>query len=213
MSAVIHVKLTGEGDFGPVDLECAIPPARLPMVMAALFGSPPMQTGAGGARNGATATSDWGGNRIDTTQHSNMHSDATGQGGDWPSSETDINDVASTVDGGPSKEYGFGGMEPGLFLSSYMGSLGDLVGRLHPRGFAETILIAAIWLHYRDGRRVLTRHDIRKVLQREKNLRMPRNFSRDFQVAIERGYLSCVENDTEFAVDKPGYQWFQRVCI
>jgi len=45
LAAIIHVKLTGEGDFGPVDLECAIPPARLPIVMAALFGQPMQAAG------------------------------------------------------------------------------------------------------------------------------------------------------------------------
>lgn len=45
MPAIIHVKLSGEGDFGPVDLECAIPPARLPVVMAALFGQAPAAPG------------------------------------------------------------------------------------------------------------------------------------------------------------------------
>ena len=56
MSALIHVKLTGEGDFGPVDLECAIPPARLPVVMAALFGQP-SQVGGDRISHNATASS------------------------------------------------------------------------------------------------------------------------------------------------------------
>jgi len=103
-------------------------------------------------------------------------------------------------------------IDPGAFITSFMGALGDLVGRLQPRGFAETILIAAIWLHYREGRAIVTRDDIRRVLRRQEHLRMPRNFSRDFHVAVTRGYLDPVEGDDGFAVSKAGYQWFQTEC-
>ncbi|RCK46639.1 hypothetical protein TH30_08580 [Thalassospira profundimaris] len=106
----------------------------------------------------------------------------------------------------------FSAIEPGAFITSFMGSLGDLVARIQPRGFAETILIAAIWLHYRDGRGFVTRDDVRRVLRRQEHLRMPRNFSRDFHVAVSRGYLDAVENEDGYIVSQLGYQWFQSEC-
>lgn len=103
-------------------------------------------------------------------------------------------------------------MDPGTFLTRFVGSLGELVARLQPRGFAETILIAAIWLHYRDGRNMVTRDDIRRVLRRQDHLRMPRNFSRDFHAALSRGYLELIENEGGYVVSSAGYQWFRLEC-
>ena len=103
-------------------------------------------------------------------------------------------------------------MDPGTFLTRFVGTLGDLVARLQPRGFAETILIAAIWLHYRDARNMVTRDDIRRVLRRQDHLRMPRNFSRDFHTALSRGYLEVVENEGGYVVSSVGYQWFRSEC-
>jgi len=104
-------------------------------------------------------------------------------------------------------------IDPANFLIGYIGNLGDLIARLQPRGFAETILIAAIWLHYRDGRSFVTRDDIRRLLRRQEHLRMPKNFGRDFHTAITRGYIEPVDEDGGFAATGTGYQWFRDACI
>lgn len=270
LAAMIHVKLTGEGDFGPVDLECAIPPARLPVVMAALFGQAPAVSGgipsrpvagvnpnpnpnsvapgiaamdvqaganiadvhpaATGDVNAASAVSgaaDAGTtgmpgvlrNEGSASDKASIASSATvsGQGDGAPSGMSGMGSPGA-VDG--VLEYGGGyatsamaGMEPGTFITHFMGTLGDLVGRLQPRGFAETILIAAIWLHYRESRTAVTRDDIRRILRLQEHLRMPRNFSRDFHVALSRGYLEPVDTAGGFAVSGKGYQWFRSECI
>ncbi|RCK27206.1 hypothetical protein TH8_04515 [Thalassospira profundimaris] len=273
LAALIHVKLTGEGDFGPVDLECAIPPARLPVVMAALFGQPapamastvPGMTAAAqgmaapgsmatppaararsasgaapvpGSASGAAAASVPVSVPGAALAHSgNARYDGIPAGSDGASfadgaSPAGTNGASGSRAADPAsvgvEEYGdhqqsdrFDAgyrlvasmdIDPGAFITSFMGALGDLVGRLQPRGFAETILIAAIWLHYREGRAIVTRDDIRRVLRRQEHLRMPRNFSRDFHVAVTRGYLDPVEGDDGFAVSKAGYQWFQTEC-
>lgn len=222
LAAIIHVKLTGEGDFGPVDLECAIPPARLPVVMAALFGQPlqmqagqmPSNMAAGAGRSAAQSA---------RSMHSLRVQDAGAMASDESLKRTEIDRQAvdCTVDvvqgqavGGVAYSADSGvGIDPGAFITSFMGSLGDLIGRLQPRGFAETILIAAIWLHYRDGRGFVTRDDIRRTLRRQDHLRMPKNFSRDFHVAVTRGYLDPIENEGGFAVSPAGYQWFRSECI
>lgn len=194
--AIIHVKLSGEGDFGPVDLECAIPPARLPVVMAALFGQVqpvPGMTGAAGAK-GVAAGQDAGRNHIDHDHLRNPSNDPAGGGA-----------FGGDAVGSPS-------VDPGMFITAFVGDFGDLVGRLHPRGFAEMILLAAVWLQYRDARSFVTRDDIRRLLRRQDHLRMPRNFSRDFHTAIERGYLDAVEEDSGYAVSSLGYRWFQMEC-
>jgi len=279
LAAIIHVKLTGEGDFGPVDLECAIPPARLPVVMAALFGQPapamamastvpgmpaaaqgmtapgsmatsmatPSAARAGSASGAAPVPESASGAAaasapVSTPGAAFAHSgntpyDGIPAGSDGASfadgaSPAGTNGASGSRAADPASvgvdEYGdhqqpgrFDAgyrlvasmdIDPGAFITSFMGALGDLVGRLQPRGFAETILIAAIWLHYREGRAIVTRDDIRRVLRRQEHLRMPRNFSRDFHVAVTRGYLDPVEGDDGFAVSKAGYQWFQTEC-
>lgn len=277
LAAIIHVKLTGEGDFGPVDLECAIPPARLPVVMAALFGQPapamastvpgmpaaaqgmtapgsmatsmatPPAARAGSASGAAAVPGSASGAAAASVPvsvpgaalaHSgNARYDGIPAGSDGASfadgaSPAGTNGASGSRAADPASvgvdEYGdhqqpdrFDAgyrlvasmdIDPGAFITSFMGALGDLVGRLQPRGFAETILIAAIWLHYREGRAIVTRDDIRRVLRRQEHLRMPRNFSRDFHVAVTRGYLDPVESDDGFAVSKAGYQWFQTEC-
>ncbi len=104
-------------------------------------------------------------------------------------------------------------IDPANSLIGYIGNLGDLIARLQPRGFAETILIAAVWLHYRDGRSFVTRDDIRRLLRRQEHLRMPKNFGRDFHSAITRGYIEPVDGDGGFAATGTGYQWFRDACI
>ncbi|WP_412558315.1 hypothetical protein [Thalassospira sp. MIT1370] len=273
MAAIIHVKLTGEGDFGPVDLECAIPPARLPVVMAALFGQPapvmasavpgmpaaaqgvtapgsmvtPPASRAGSASGAAPVPESASGAAAASVPVSVPGADFAHSGNARYDGIPAGSDGASFADGAsPAGTSGASGsraadpasvgveeygdhqqpgrfdvgyrlvasmdIDPGAFITSFMGTLGDLVRRLQPRGFAETILIAAIWLHYREGRAIVTRDDIRRVLRRQEHLRMPRNFSRDFHVAVTRGYLDPVEGDDGFAVSKAGYQWFQTEC-
>ncbi|UKV16282.1 hypothetical protein L6172_08265 [Thalassospiraceae bacterium SW-3-3] len=267
MAAVIHVKLTGEGDFGPVDLECAIPPARLPLVMAALFGSPTgSRAGAaqgggavahGAASSGASMSPAMSAAASSTmspaTSSPSVPSSSFGPGGSlrempaggqfpvmgrWDRSGSALSPARSAIAGeaasGPENVPGqvagqavgrdFGGaglvgegaadaIDPANFLIGYIGSLGDLIARLQPRGFAETILIAAIWLHYRDGRSFVTRDDIRRLLRRQEHLRMPKNFGRDFHSAITRGYIEAVDGDGGFAATGTGYQWFRDACI
>ncbi|WP_139834721.1 hypothetical protein [Thalassospira sp. MCCC 1A03138] len=255
MAAVIHVKLTGEGDFGPVDLECAIPPARLPLVMAALFGSPNgLRAGAapvsGAVDHGAASSGASMSPAMPAATSSSMSPAASSPfapsssfgpsgslremsaGGQFP--VTARSAIAGEAASGPENVPGqaagqapgrdFGGaglvgegtadaIDPANFLIGYIGSLGDLIARLQPRGFAETILIAAIWLHYRDGRSFVTRDDIRRLLRRQEHLRMPKNFGRDFHSAITRGYIEPVDGDGGFAATGTGYQWFRDACI
>tara|TARA_B100000519_G_C14155762_1_gene396799 strand:- start:200 stop:838 length:639 start_codon:yes stop_codon:yes gene_type:complete len=208
--AVIHVKLSGEGDFGPVDLECAIPPARLPVVMAALFGS--AQSGAvmvhgrlaaGAAVAGKTeisANASQDVHRADTASGEGL----SAQGAAGPANASVVADEGISV--------GSNAVDPGMFITGFVGSFGDLVGRLQPRGFAEIILLAAIWLQYRDGRNFVTRGDIRRLLRRQDHLRMPRNFSRDFHAAVARGYLEEVENEDGYTVASDGFIWFRKEC-
>lgn len=228
LAAIIHVKLTGEGDFGPVDLECAIPPARLPVVMAALFGQPVQAPVAQVTPSGLT-----GNTARSTILNAAQAGDSAIARPHTPNRQQSIDRHTDDIPGGvpvhadegvygaelagtsPQTDYpqaAFSAIEPGAFITSFMGSLGDLVARIQPRGFAETILIAAIWLHYRDGRGFVTRDDVRRVLRRQEHLRMPRNFSRDFHVAVSRGYLDAVENEDGYAVSQLGYQWFQSEC-
>jgi hypothetical protein len=232
LAAIIHVKLSGEGDFGPVDLECAIPPARLPVVMAALFGQP-MAAGAavsGGAvkssapgvalRGDAGVNDPSGFARQSAGMQSPMQTGVVAQAGHDGKLQTFEGQGASAPSEMISEGAGFapaslvasGAVEPGLFITHFVGNLGDLIARLQPRGFAETILIAAIWLHYRDSRSFVTRDDVRRILRRQDHLRMPRNFSRDFHAAIARGYLEAVESEDGFAVSSAGYQWFRSEC-
>ncbi|WP_417830606.1 hypothetical protein [Thalassospira sp.] len=221
MPAVIHVKLSGEGDFGPVDLECAIPPARLPVVMAALFGqaapaaminSPVvtmMPPGVPGVPGGVPSPGKHAASTpVQEAIQPSQKAQASNGGADEP------------VDGGGFSSLGYGdgvapsgAMDPGMFISAFVGSFGDLVARLQPRGFAETILLAAIWLQYREGRGFVTRGDIRRLLRRQDRLRMPRNFSRDFQAAVMRGYLEEREEGDAYAVTTDGFQWFYQECI
>jgi hypothetical protein len=214
--AIIHVKLSGEGDFGPVDLECAIPPARLPVVMAALFGpSPSMARQSVGAVQGSVRADvephPTDGGRVvlsaheQTSQAENNHVQMPEYGG------------LGMVEADEAGEYavgpGFSGvLDPGMFITGFVGNFADLVGRLQPRGFAETILLAAIWLQYREGRSFVTRGDVRRLLRRQDHLRMPRNFSRDFHAAVARGYLEEVENEDGYAVARDGFQWFRMEC-
>lgn len=267
LAAVIHVKLTGEGDFGPVDLECAIPPARLPLVMAALFGSPTSlragaAQGGGAVDHGAASSGASMSPAMSAATSSSMSPVASSPsapsssfgpggslrempaGGQFPvTARSDRSDpalsparsaIAGEAASGPENVPGqvaglavgrdFGGagllgegaadaIDPANFLIGYIGSLGDLIARLQPRGFAETILIAAIWLHYRDGRSFVTRDDIRRLLRRQEHLRMPKNFGRDFHSAITRGYIEPVDGDGGFAATGTGYQWFRYACI
>jgi len=208
--AVIHVKLSGEGDFGPVDLECAIPPARLPVVMAALFGS--AQSGAvmahgrlaaGAAVAGKTEIS------ANASQDVNRADTASGEGLSAQGA-AGLANASVVADEGIS--VGSDAVDPGMFITGFVGSFGDLVGRLQPRGFAEIILLAAIWLQYRDGRNFVTRGDIRRLLRRQDHLRMPRNFSRDFHAAVARGYLEEVENEDGYTVASDGFIWFRKEC-
>ncbi|MBX2830590.1 MAG: hypothetical protein KTR23_05365 [Rhodospirillales bacterium] len=228
MAAIIHVKLTGEGDFGPVDLECAIPPARLPIVMAALFGQPMQAAGVSlsgsmsgngisqqGALHGARS-------HVASAGDENTLPDQVGEKTPYGAGNAGNPAHSSGDSVGHGKQqvvekpdYAFdpiGDVDPGVFITSFLGSLGDLIGRLQPRGFAETILVAAIWLHYRDGRGFVSRDDIRRILRRQEHLRMPRNFSRDFHVALSRGYLEPVENEDGYVVSATGYQWFRSEC-
>ncbi len=221
LAAIIHVKLTGEGDFGPVDLECAIPPARLPVVMAALFGQP-LQMQAGQMPSNMTAGAERSAAQSPGAMHVLRGQDAGAMASDESLKRAENDGQGADRTGGVMQGKTVGGaacsadsgvgIDPGAFITSFMGSLGDLIGRLQPRGFAETILIAAIWLHYRDGRGFVTRDDIRRILRRQDHLRMPKNFSRDFHVAVARGYLDPIENQDGFAVSPAGYQWFRSEC-
>ncbi|KEO53512.1 hypothetical protein SMB34_20980 [Thalassospira permensis NBRC 106175] len=230
LAAVIHVKLTGEGDFGPVDLECAIPPARLPLVMAALFGSPTsLRAGAaqgGGAVDHGAASSGASMSSAISPAASSSSAPSSTVGPEGFSREMPAG-VQFPVTARPDRsgpvlssahpaivgEGATDAIDPANFLIGYIGNLGDLIARLQPRGFAETILIAAIWLHYRDGRSFVTRDDIRRLLRRQEHLRMPRNFGRDFHTAITRGYIEPVDEDGGFAATGTGYQWFRDACI
>ncbi|KXJ54667.1 MAG: hypothetical protein AXW12_12040 [Thalassospira sp. Nap_22] len=216
--AIIHVKLSGEGDFGPVDLECAIPPARLPVVMAALFGQAPSVPGmAVGAVHGSVAGVSGGGR---------PHANGADDGFANESAGAKVNDRAATAtlgvpgEGGAHGGIGYTGdaafssaIDPGMFITGFVGSFADLVGRLQPRGFAEIILLAAIWLQYRDGRSFVTRGDVRRLLRRQNHLRMPRNFSRDFHAAVARGYLEEVEGEDGYTVASDGFRWFRDECM
>lgn len=210
MPAVIHVKLSGEGDFGPVDLECAIPPARLPVVMAALFGS--AQSGAVVAHGRLAAGAAVAGNtEISANASQDVHRGDTASGeGLSAQGAAGLANANVVADQGIS--VGSDAVDPGMFITGFVGSFGDLVGRLQPRGFAEIILLAAIWLQYRDGRNFVTRGDIRRLLRRQDHLRMPRNFSRDFHAAVARGYLEEVENEDGYTVASDGFIWFRREC-
>lgn len=261
LAAVIHVKLTGEGDFGPVDIECAIPPARLPLVMAALFGSP-TSLRAGAAQGGGAV--DHGAASSSGVSMSAAVSPAISPAASSPSAPSSsfgpegssrempagrqfpatarpdpsgpvlsparLTEGTSASESTPGQVAGqaigrdLGGadlvgdgtadaIDPANFLIGYIGNLGDLIARLQPRGFAESILIAAIWLHYRDGRSFVTRDDIRRLLRRQEHLRMPKNFGRDFHTAITRGYIEPVDEDGGFAATGTGYQWFRDACI
>ncbi len=224
LAAVIHVKLTGEGDFGPVDLECAIPPARLPLVMAALFGSPTSlragaAQGSGAVDHGAASSS--GGSASPVASSSPAPSSTVGPEGSsrempavgqFPVTARSDRSLSSAHPAIVS-EGATDAIDPANFLIGYIGNLGDLITRLQPRGFAEIILIAAIWLHYRDGRSFVTRDDIRRLLKRQEHLRMPKNFGRDFHTAITRGYIEPVDGDEGFAATGTGYQWFRDACI
>ncbi|WP_297022049.1 hypothetical protein [Thalassospira sp.] len=225
MPAVIHVKLSGEGDFGPVDLECAIPPARLPVVMAALFGQAPSGAGmmagpvsagpAVRAQGNVQSASD-DGRSVQRAESGATVSDSAGRLSDDYARDAAGGGTAVGA-GQPVSGYGgdlavSGAIDPGMFITGFVGSFGDLVARLQPRGFAETILLAAIWLQYRDGRSFVTRGDVRRLLRRQDHLRMPRNFSRDFHAAVLRGYLEEVENEDGYTVAGDGFQWFRQEC-
>lgn len=262
VAQIIHVKLSGEGDFGPVDLECAIPPARLPHVMAALFGTPvPSRTTlpAAPARPAKGATS-VGGVAADGGQ-------TAGQPSVAEMSEGSVKDLSGSMEpqniaddivsgrreraslpaaaivGGSGarqrdqadrqmseaalegrvprgaefdlhRDFGpSAGIDPAMMLSAFAGSFGDLVSRLQPPGYAGMIVIAAVWLNYRDGRAIFTRADIRRLIRRQEHLRQPRNFSRDFQTAVTRDLIAPVDEDGGFAVTSAGYQWFRDICI
>lgn len=210
MPAVIHVKLSGEGDFGPVDLECAIPPARLPVVMAALFGS--AQSGAVMAHGRLAAGAAVAGNtEISANASQDVHRADTASG-EGLSAQGAAGPANANVVADQGISVGSNVVDPGMFITGFVGSFGDLVGRLQPRGFAEIILLAAIWLQYRDGRNFVTRGDIRRLLRRQDHLRMPRNFSRDFHAAVARGYLEEVENEDGYTVASDGFIWFRREC-
>tara|TARA_Y100000782_G_scaffold21228_1_gene22818 strand:- start:3106 stop:3744 length:639 start_codon:yes stop_codon:yes gene_type:complete len=208
--AVIHVKLSGEGDFGPVDLECAIPPARLPVVMAALFGS--AQSGAVVAHGRLVAGAAVAGNtEISANASQDVRRADTASGEDLSAQgATGLANANVVADQGIA--VGSNAVDPGMFITGFVGSFGDLVGRLQPRGFAEIILLAAIWLQYRDGRNFVTRGDIRRLLRRQDHLRMPRNFSRDFHASVARGYLEEVENEDGYTVASDGFIWFRKEC-
>ncbi|NIY74607.1 DUF4194 domain-containing protein [Thalassospira sp. HF15] len=218
MPAVINVKLSGEGDFGPVDLECAIPPARLPVLMAALFGQASMVSGMvpGAVQGAAQAVA--GGARssehgiLSTPTHTGVERSGGEHGvaaaGRAPKASSEHTEFGNVGDLAHS-----GAVDPGMFITGFVGSFGDLVARMQPRGFAETILLAAIWLQYRDGRSFVTRGDVRRLLRRQDHLRMPRNFSRDFHTAVERGYLENVENEDGYTVASDGFQWFRDGCM
>ncbi|MBO6807516.1 hypothetical protein [Thalassospira sp.] len=210
MPAVIHVKLSGEGDFGPVDLECAIPPARLPVVMAALFGS--AQSGAVMAHGRLAAGAAVGGKtEISANASQDVHR-ADAASGEGLSAQGAAGPANANVVANEGIAVGSDAVDPGMFITGFVGSFEDLVGRLHPRGFAEIILLAAIWLQYRDGRNFVTRGDIRRLLRRQDHLRMPRNFSRDFHAAVARGYLEEVENEDGYTVASDGFIWFRKEC-
>ena len=217
MPAIIHVKLSGEGDFGPVDLECAIPPARLPVVMAALFGQaqsvPSMAVGAvqgaarvvAGDRASYASGIDVSGNE-GAAQATSDRSVAAGNGASMAGEAHHSSGYAVST--------GFSNaVDPGMFITGFVGNFADLIGRLQPRGFAEIILLAAIWLQYRDGRSFVTRGDVRRLLRRQDHLRMPRNFSRDFHAAVARGYLEEVDGEDGYTVATEGFGWFRDECM
>jgi len=208
--AVIHVKLSGEGDFGPVDLECAIPPARLPVVMAALFGS--AQSGAVMAHGRLAAGAAVAGKTEISANASQDVRRADAASGEGLSAQGAAGLTNANVAADQGIAVGSDAVDPGMFITGFVGSFGDLVGRLQPRGFAEIILLAAIWLQYRDGRNFVTRGDIRRLLRRQDHLRMPRNFSRDFHAAVARGYLEEVENEDGYTVASDGFIWFRSEC-
>lgn len=210
MPAVIHVKLSGEGDFGPVDLECAIPPARLPVVMAALFGS--AQSGAVMAHGRLAAGAAVAGKTEISANASQDVRRADAASGEGLSAQGAAGLTNANVAADQGIAVGSDAVDPGMFITGFVGSFGDLVGRLQPRGFAEIILLAAIWLQYRDGRNFVTRGDIRRLLRRQDHLRMPRNFSRDFHAAVARGYLEEVENEDGYTVASDGFIWFRSEC-
>ena len=58
-----------------------------------------------------------------------------------------------------------------------------------PANFSETIALAARYLTDRRGFDSFTRADLRDVLRAAPAVRMPRNFNRDFSIAVERGYF------------------------
>jgi hypothetical protein len=208
--AIIHVKLSGEGDFGPVDLECAIPPARLPVVMAALFGQAPSLPGMARGVVGGNRASDVSG--FDVSANKGAMQAGTDRGVAAANS--------APMAGEAHHSLGYAGnpgiseaVDPGMFITGFVGSFADLVGRLQPRGFAEIILLAAIWLQYRDGRSFVARGDVRRLLRRQDHLRMPRNFSRDFHAAVARGYLEEVDGEDGYTVAADGFAWFRGECI
>jgi len=216
--AIIHVKLSGEGDFGPVDLECAIPPARLPVVMAALFGQVPAAPGmaVGAVRGSALGVPGGGRPRENGALDVFVNEGAGAEVNDRPATAAHgvpgAGEAHSAI--GYTGDAAFSGaVDPGMFITGFVGSFADLVGRLQPRGFAEIILLAAIWLQYRDGRSFVTRGDVRRLLRRQDHLRMPRNFSRDFHAAVARGYLEEVEGEDAYTVASDGFGWFRGECI
>ena len=58
-----------------------------------------------------------------------------------------------------------------------------------PANFSETIVLAARYLTDRRGFDSFTRADLRDVLRAAPAVRMPRNFNRDFSIAVDRGYF------------------------
>ena len=142
MPAVIHVKLSGEGDFGPVDLECAIPPARLPVVMAALFGQ--VSTVSGAAQGAAQTVS---GGRYSSESGSRLVPTDTGverSDGDHvfvATGKIPADSVEHTGIGYAGSSTLSGAVDPGMFITGFVGRFGDLAARMQPRGFAETILL------------------------------------------------------------------------
>lgn len=217
MPAIIHVKLSGEGDFGPVDLECAIPPARLPVVMAALFGQAPSVPGmaVGAVRGSVPSASGDGRSRENGAVDGFAKEGAGGKANDRaPTAVSGVQGAGEpySANGNTGDAAFSGAVDPGMFITGFVGSFADLVGRLQPRGFAEIILLAAIWLQYRDGRSFVTRGDVRRLLRRQNHLRMPRNFSRDFHAAVARGYLEEVEGEDGYTVATDGFRWFRGEC-
>ena len=73
-----------------------------------------------------------------------------------------------------------------------------------PANFSETIALAARYLTDRRGFDSFTRADLRDVLRASPAIRMPRNFNRDFSIAVDRGYFGDLGDGRHYRLTGPG---------